>query len=533
VRKTICVCLFSANLGSMQDNLIERVKRGVRTRQSKHQPGNAQMGLFEKMYRWLFRSLANQLLITYLLVITIALFAVSLWALFMIKSESVNDLRNSLEVEAVNLALEIDNDLALDSLEAKMRVKAAVDRHASKLNVSITVVDSDGHVLADSSANVPQGDGENISNQSEINDALAGIVAIYTRRSPSSHTDWLYVAYPVRSAGKTAGVIRAGVSLTNIEQRLRHDLIVFLEIIVATGLITVLISLWLAKRVNRPVKEMSAMAKKIALSGDISEFVPVSRRDEIGELGLSFNQMIGRLREQERLRQEFIANASHELKTPTMAIGSVVAALQAGAAEDKKLRDQFLTSLEKLVERQTSLLRDLLDITRLDGGAERVFHEKVNITQVITDAVEQVRTQAYEKKIELTVGGNSDGLLVFGNAIQLQRALVNILTNAINFTAPEGTVSVLTKSQDQDQVQIKIQDTGAGIDPLDLPHIFDRFYRADKARSRASGGTGLGLAITREIVARHHGTVEVESTIGKGSTFTVKLPVSDKMVLPN
>ncbi len=418
------------------------------------------MGLFKKIYRWLFASLANQLLVTYLLVITIALFAVSLWALFMIKSESINDLRNSLEVEAVNLALEIDNDLALDSLEARNRIKTAVDRHASKLNVAITVVDSGGHVLVDSSATVPSGSGENISNQSEINDALAGIVAIYTRRSQSTHTNWFYVAYPVRSAGKTAGVIRCGVPLTSIEQRLRHDLIVFLEIIVATGIMTVLISLWLAKRVNRPVQEMSAMAKKIALSGDISEFVPVLRRDEIGELGLSFNQMIGRLRDQERLRQEFIANASHELKTPTMAIGSVVSALQAGAGEDTKLREQFLGSLEKLVERQTSLLHDLLDITRLDGASERVFQDNLNLAQLINDAVEQIRPQAEKKNIELNIQINTDGLVVTGNAIQLQRAFVNILTNAVNFTSAEGNIIVSVKPQDAERVQIKIQDNG-------------------------------------------------------------------------
>jgi two-component system, OmpR family, sensor kinase len=482
------------------------------------------VGPFRKVYQWPFRSLANQLLVTYLLVITIALFAVSLWALFMIKSESLNDLRNSLEVEAVNLALEIDNDLALDSLEAKNRIKAAVDRHATKLGVAMTVVDSDGHVLADSSANVPSGSGENISNESEINDALAGIVAFYTRSSPSTHTNWYYVAYPVRSSGKTAGVIRAGVQLTSIEQRLRHDLIVFLEIIVATGIVTVLISLWLARRVNRPVKEMSAMAKKIALSGDISEFVPVSRRDEIGELGLSFNQMIGRLREQERVRQEFIANASHELKTPTMAIGSVVSALQAGAGEDRDLRTKFLASLEMMVERQSSLLHDLLDITRLDGASDRVFHDEVQVGQLINDAVEQVRPQAEKKNLELNIAGNTDGLGVFGNAIQLQRALVNILTNAVNFTPSEGTITVLAKSLDPDMVQIKIQDTGAGIDSADLPHIFERFYRADKARTRASGGTGLGLAITREILARHHGTIDVDSTLGKGSTFTINLP---------
>jgi signal transduction histidine kinase len=474
----------------------------------------------------LFNSLANQLLFTYLLVITIALFAVSLWGLFMIKSESFNDLRNSLEVDAVNLALEIDNDLALDSMQAKQRVKAAVDRHASKLNVAITVVDEDGHVLADSNANVLAG-GENISNQSEINDALAGIVAAYTRSSPSTHTNWFYVAYPVRSTGKTQGVIRVGVSLNNIEQRLRNDLIVFLEIIVATGIVTVLISLWLARRVNQPVKEMSAMAKKIALSGDISEFVPISRRDEVGELGLSFNQMIGRLREQERLRQEFIANASHELKTPTMAIGSVVEALQAGAADDSTLRKRFLGSLERLVERQSSLLQDLLDITRLDAGSERVWHGHVDVAHLVADAVEQIRPQAEKKTLQIKIQMDASGYAVSGNAIQLQRALVNILTNAVNYTPEGGVISLTAHLADAERIEIKIQDTGVGIDPADLPHIFERFYRTDKARSRASGGTGLGLAITREIIARHHGIVNVESAISKGSTFTIILPKAE------
>ncbi len=492
-----------------------------------------EFGLFKTIYRWFVRSLANQLLFSYLLVITVALLAVSLWALFMIKSESINDLRNSLEVEAVNLALEIDNDLALDSLQAKMRIKKAVDRHATKLNVAITVVNESGNVLADSRANLQNGSGENIATQSEINDALAGIVAFYTRRSQSTQTNWFYAAYPVRSAGRTSGVIRVGVPLTNIEQRLRHDLIVFLEIIFATGAITVLCSLWLARRVNQPLQEMSGLAKKIALSGDISEFVPVSRRDEIGELGLSFNQMIGRLAEQERMRQDFLANASHELKTPTMAIGSVVEALRAGAAEDPVMRKQFLNSLEKLVDRQSSLLQDLLDITRLDGRGDSAGHEPVNVQQLIHDTVEQVKDQSERKKLKLLIKWPSDeseknkltGLSVLGNYLQLQRALINILTNAINYTPEEGSVTIIVELGEHEQIQIKIEDTGPGIEPGDIPHIFERFYRADKARSRASGGSGLGLAITREIIARHHGTIEVDSTLGKGSTFIINLPV--------
>lgn len=482
------------------------------------------MGLLEKIYKWLFRSLANQLLFTYLLIIVIALLAVSLWALFAIKSESVNDLRNSLEVEAVHLALEIDNDLGMDSDKSRQRIQSAVDRHATKLGVAITVVDRDGRVLADSATGPQAPDGTNISNDSEINDALAGIVAIYTRNSSATNSNWLYVAYPVRAAGQTTGVIRVGVRLTEIEQRLHRDLIIFLEIIFATGVITVMISLWLARRVNRPLLEMSLTARKIAASGDMSETVPVKRHDEVGELARSFNQMIRRLREQERLRQEFIANASHELKTPTMAIGSVVEALQAGAAEDPKLRVQFLESLERLVDRQANLLQDLLDISRLDGG-EIKAKDQVNVQQLVMDAVEQVRPNAEKRQISLNVDVAMDDVLVTGNLIHLQRALVNILTNAINYTGIDGIVDLKASLGSNNEVEIKIADTGIGIDPMDLPHIFERFYRADKARSRSSGGSGLGLAITEEIIHRHNGSVTVESIVGEGTQFTIKLPV--------
>ncbi len=500
------------------------------------------------IHRWFFSSLANQLLFTYLLIITIALLAVSFWALVTIKSESTTDLQRQLEVEAVNLALEIDSDLTLDSKASRMRIQEAVDRRATKIGVAITVVDKDGHVLADSGPEEeviderqqdlrervpPEGHGENISGDSEINDALAGIIAIYKRNERSTNTNWMYVAYPIRSAGVTAGVVRVGIQLTEVEQRLRRDLIVFLEIILATGVITVLISLWLAEKVNRPVKEVSKLAKEISISGDLSSFLPVSRRDEIGELSLSFNQMIGRLREQERLRQEFIANASHELKTPTMAIGSVVDAMMAGAAEDPDLRGKFLQSLEKLVERQTSLIRDLLDISKLDSSTMDIqdWQHEVSLNQVLSEAVDQVRNQAQNKDVHLTVPDwletpNGNGFRLKGNGDQLQRAFINLLGNAINYTPSGGKVTLSCEEPDNKRVQIVIQDTGAGIAADDLPHIFERFFRGEKSRNREAGGSGLGLAITNEIVARHYGTIDVESTVGKGSTFKVTLPAS-------
>lgn len=492
--------------------------------------------MIKNFYSWLFRSIANRLLITYLLILTVALGAMSLSALFLIKSESINDLRNALEVEAVHLGLEIDDDLALDSLEARRRIAAAARRHASRLGLSITVVDAHGHVLVDSSGGRNE-QGRNISNQPEISDALAGISAIYTRSASPGQQDWLYVAYPVRAAGDTAGVIRVGVPLTELYARLHKDTIFFLELIAATAAVTALISLWLARVFTRPIREMSMLAKNIARSGDISEFVPVKEADEIGELARSFNQMIARLREQERLRQEFIANASHELKTPTMAISSVVEALQAGAAEEPQLRRQFLSSLERLAERQSHLIKDLLDVTRLDALADANWHEEVNIAEVISDALEEIKPHAAKKGVHLVSEPEeddvkTDGQMIHGNSNQLYRALVNLLTNAVNYTPSDGKVTLSYRIIDSKEVEIKISDTGTGIDPHDLPRIFDRFYRGDKARTRTAaggaagaGGTGLGLAITREIVSKHHGMVSVESEPGKGSTFTVLLPI--------
>lgn len=499
------------------------------------------MGLFQNTYNWFFKSLANQLLSTYLLVTAFALAIVTFWALFTIKAESTRELRNKLEVAAVHLGLEIDNDLSLDSPQATQRIQAAVSRHASKLGYSITVVNKIGHVLAESGSEVSQ-EGQNISNEPEINDALAGIIGrtgdgpvpapalgAY-RRTGAKKVEWMYVAYPVRSPFATLGVIRVGIPLTDLNQRLNQDLIFFLEIIVSALVTTAIISIWLARRLTQPIRRISELSQDIAKSGDITAFVPVQRADEIGELVTSFNQMIGRLREEEKLKQDFIANASHELKTPTMAISSVVEALQAGAAEDPELRKRFLRSLENLVERQASLLRDLLDVAQLDAGVKVQWKEDVYLSETLQEAIDQIKPQADKKKVQLNEALLPDSYVIVGNGIQLQRAFINLLTNAVNYTPSGGQVTVSVKVLAGD-ANVQITDTGSGIDPKDLPHIFDRFYRADKARSRSgAGGTGLGLAITREIINRHHGTISVDSVLGSGSTFTVSLPLKQAVL---
>jgi signal transduction histidine kinase len=162
----------------------------------------------------------------------------------------------------------------------------------------------------------------------------------------------------------------------------------------------------------------------------------------------------------------------------------------------------------------------------LDGEMETQWVNDVDLVQVIHDAVEQIRPQAEKKSVALETSSDDKDVIVPGNALQLQRAIVNILTNAVNYTPESGVVQVSTNILPSNMVAVKIVDSGIGIEAADLPHIFERFYRADKSRTRAAatGGTGLGLAITQEIVNRHHGKIDVESTFGKGSTFTITLP---------
>ena len=479
---------------------------------------------FSSINNFFARSFGIQLMLTYVVLVTIALSVISSWALFSIKSESITDLRNSLEVEAVNLALEIDNDLELDSAKSRNRIKSAVIKHASKLGLSITVVDKDGHVIVDSEESSKMQSDQNLSDQGVISEALAGIIS----SSTDLKSNWLFIAYPVRAAGHTSGVIRIGVRLTSIEQRLNKDLIVFLEITLITFIVTVLISLLVARRVVRPIVEISNLTKQIAVSGDIQHSIPIKRDDEIGELARSFNQMINRLALQEKIRQEFIANASHELKTPTMAISSVVEALISGAKNDKDLSDEFLNSLDKLVLRQGNLIQDLLDISQLDAETGQNWNQEIVIRELILESIDHFNNQAQKKSIELKcdIDSNVDNYLIHGNYNHLLRAVNNLISNAINYSNDNTTIEIkLALIENNSKLAIMIIDSGCGIDENDLNHIFERFYRADKARSRSRGGTGLGLAITHDIISKHNGTINVESKIGVGSKFTLILPV--------
>ena len=233
-----------------------------------------------------------------------------------------------------------------------------------------------------------------------------------------------------------------------------------------------------------------------------------------------------RLRHLEEVRRDFVANVSHELRTPITSIKGFIETLVDGAFEDKENAHRFLQIMLRQVNRLDAIICDLLMLSRIERGSEeqRIELSPESIRGVLQAAIEMCEKKAVEKAVdvELICPNELTGEI---NAALLEQAVVNLLDNAVKCSNPEAAVEVSAACEGAELV-IRVKDQGCGIDAQHLPRLFERFYRVDKARSRELGGTGLGLAIVRHIALAHRGSVSVESTVGVGSTFCLRLPRS-------
>lgn len=244
-----------------------------------------------------------------------------------------------------------------------------------------------------------------------------------------------------------------------------------------------------------------------------------------------------------RVRRDFVANVSHELKTPIGALHLLAEALldatapadeeQPDLSEDLVATRRFAERIRHESTRLGRLVQELLELTRLQGADPPPAPEPVAVDWVVGEVVDRTRTGASARRIDVVVDGER-GLTVYGSDTQLATAVSNLVENAVNYSGEDTTVRI-TARHDDEHVTIAVTDQGIGIGPSDVDRIFERFYRADQARSRATGGTGLGLAIVKHIASNHGGRVEVASTPDEGSTFTLRLPArppDDPVVIP-
>jgi two-component system OmpR family sensor kinase len=279
----------------------------------------------------------------------------------------------------------------------------------------------------------------------------------------------------------------------------------------------------LATRAFRPIHRLTRAASNIA-RGDLHQRVPVPlAHDDIHTLATTFNEMAARLESAFARQRRFVADASHELRTPVAVIRSMTDVTLAGEPS----REEAVAALREVnaeVVRLGRLINTLLGLARADDGRLEHDHEIVRLDLLVADVVESVTPLAQERGLSLTAR-RLDHAQVAGDTAQIIQIIMSLVDNALNYT-PNGGIVTLAVEVVGDQARVTVSDTGIGIGSNDLPHIFERFYRADAARSRVMGGSGLGLALAQEFTRAHTGALTVQSRVGQGSSFTLALPLA-------
>jgi signal transduction histidine kinase len=390
----------------------------------------------------------------------------------------------------------------------------------TQLATRIRILDSTGTVVLDSLADSPDSRrGYNLAREPLIADALSGQRVSRIRKVNGRRM--MDVILPVEQDGQLIGLVYLSQPLddvTAVLADLRYRLMISMA---AAAVLSGLIGLVLAQAVTRPVRRLTRAAHAVA-QGHLEQEVPIRSGDELGQLSRTFNEMTARLREARQMQVDFVANVSHELRTPLTSIKGYVETLRRGAVDDLAVRDSFLTTVEDETDRLIRLVNDLLLLSRLDSEALTLRREAVNLVELVTQKVGQFKIQ-YPQRFVIELGDTGDQLSAWGDRDRMAQILFNLLDNAVKYSPPDSLITV-TIQRGPGEFTVQIRDHGIGIPSKDLPYLGQRFYRADKARSRAHGGSGLGLAIARSLVQVQGGRLWIESQEGVGTTISFTLP---------
>jgi signal transduction histidine kinase len=289
--------------------------------------------------------------------------------------------------------------------------------------------------------------------------------------------------------------------------------------LIAIG-IAILLTFFLSRRILAPVKAITSAARQFG-KGDFSQRVDPHVKGEVGELAHSFNNMAENLENNEQLRRNMVADIAHELRTPLSNLNGYLEAIRDGVV---KPEESTINTLSEEASSLSRLVDDLQELSLADAGELKLIIQPEDVPELIKETVAALQTKATAKNIKLSAEIPDDIPKAAIDSHRVKQVLHNLTENAVAHTGKKGRVTISVR-HDDNQVYISVADTGEGIPEEDMPFIFERFYRVDKSRTRATGGSGLGLTIVKRLVEAHGGTIEVESEAGKGSTFTFSLPV--------
>lgn len=386
----------------------------------------------------------------------------------------------------------------------------------SALGHRVTLIRSDGVVIGDSEFDsLGVAKLENHSSRPEVIAARESGVGSSRRLSPSRGDEELYVAV---SAPQGVARVSVGTRAANeIIARARRDV---LSAGAAALVIATLLALLFAQNVSRPITELRDRARALA-DNDFTKRQPVSAPGEVGELAATLAQLSERLEALESTRRDFVANVSHELRTPITVIGGFAETLQDPDLASAQ-RGEFVSIILANTRRMQRIVDELLDLSRIESGGWVPHPLAFDLDPLVAEVMSLEAATASAKSLQLTSNLASDAATVYADRTGLRQILTNLVENAIRHTLA-GSVAIFS-AREGAGIWVGVRDSGEGISAEHLPRIFERFYRVDTGRSRASGGTGLGLSIVRHLTEAHGGRVRAESIVGGGTTISAWFP---------
>jgi len=277
----------------------------------------------------------------------------------------------------------------------------------------------------------------------------------------------------------------------------------------------------MSKKLLLPVKKMTESVKKISLQNMNSRLNISGSKDELKDLAITFNEMLDRLQDSYEIQNRFVSDASHELRTPIAVIQGYANLLDRWGKEDKEVLDESITAIKSEAENMKNLIEQLLFLARSDKNTQKIEMSKFQINEVIDEVLKETKMIDNNHSI---INEINEQLEIVADKNLLKQTLRIFIDNSIKYTSEGGIIKLNSYAKGKNLI-IEIEDTGMGISKEDLPHIFDRFYRADKSRTKESGGTGLGLSIAKWIILKHKGSIEMQSRLGYGTKINLSLPI--------
>jgi len=391
----------------------------------------------------------------------------------------------------------------------------------------LLLLDAEGRVIADSSESSSL-DGQRLELPAAAEMLVNPRRSTILRFEAPGVGEFLYVVVPlppgerlaqVRGGSRYIALARPVLEVRGAWRELLQPLLGAVAVVV---MVAILVGILLSRSIIGPLERMTLASEAMA-RGDYSQTIAGGGQDEVGRLAQAFNTMAREVHRAHQMERDFVANVSHDLKTPLTAIQGFAQALVDGTAQDPQAQAHAAQIILEETERMRRLIQNLLDLARLESGQASIDHVPVDLIAVLTDVSRAFGSRAEQSGISLVLRLPASLPPVVGDAARLDQAFSNLLDNALRHTPAGGQVELSALPTSEATVEITVSDTGCGIPPAELPRIFERFYRLDKARA-GNSGTGLGLSIVREIVGAHGGSIRAASQVGQGSRFTITLP---------